>query len=147
MTRIQRSALVPYSSAEMYRLVADVPHYGEFLPWCGGGRFLEQQGDAVVAQVDIDFKGIRKSFTTDNVLVPGKEIHMRLREGPFHKLEGIWKFIDLGEDASKIELDLEFGFSNKLVGKVIGPVFSSIANSLVEAFHKQARVAYGDRKV
>ncbi|HBE91999.1 MAG TPA: ubiquinone-binding protein, partial [Gammaproteobacteria bacterium] len=58
-----------------------------------------------------------------------------------------WLFTDLGGDASKIELDLEFGFSNKIVGKVIGPVFSAIANSMVEAFHKQARVTYGERQV
>ena len=147
MTRIQRSALVPYSSKEMYQLVVDVPHYGDFLPWCGGGRFLEQNGKDVVAQVDIAYKGIHKSFTTDNVLESGKEIRMKLREGPFSTLQGTWLFTDLGDDASKIELDLEFGFSNKIVGKVIGPVFSAIANSMVEAFHKQARVTYGERQV
>ena len=145
MTRIQRSALVPYSTDEMYQLVVDVPHYGDFLPWCGGGRFLERDGENVSAQVDIAYKGIHKSFTTDNVLMPGSEIRMKLREGPFSTLQGTWQFTDLGEDASKIELDLEFGFSNKLVGKVIGPVFGSIANSMVEAFHKQARKVYGER--
>ena len=134
MTRIQRSALVPYSADEMYQLVYDVPHYGEFLPWCGGGRFLEQEGN-------------NKSFTTDNVLVPGREIHIKLREGPFSSLQGNWLFTDLGDDASKIELDLEFGFSNALVGKVIGPVFGSIANSMVEAIHKQARKVYGERQL
>jgi len=147
VTHIRRSALVPYSSEEMYRLVVDVPHYGDFLPWCGGGRFLEQDGDRVTAQVDIDFKGVRKSFTTDNVLVPDREIRMKLREGPFSTLEGTWTFTDLGENASKIELDLEFDFSNRLVGKVIGPVFSAIADSLVEAFHRQARAVYGERTV
>lgn len=147
MTRIQRSALVPYSTDEMYKIVVDVPHYGDFLPWCGGGRFLEQDGNDVVAQVDIAYKGIHKSFTTDNVLVPGKEIHMTLREGPFSTLQGVWIFTDLGDNASKIELDLEFGFSNKLVGKVIGPVFSTIANSMVEAFHKQARITYGEKRI
>lgn len=147
MTRIQRSALVPYSADEMYQLVYDVPHYGEFLPWCGGGRFLEQEGNNITAQVDIAYKGIHKSFTTDNVLVPGREIHIKLREGPFSSLQGNWLFTDLGDDASKIELDLEFGFSNTLVGKVIGPVFGSIANSMVEAFHKQARKVYGERQL
>jgi ribosome-associated toxin RatA of RatAB toxin-antitoxin module len=131
----------------MYKLVTDVPHYGDFLPWCGGARFLEQDGNAVVAQVDIDFKGIKKSFTTDNVLVPGQEVYMKLREGPFSTLEGTWKFTDLGDNASKIELDLDFGFSNKIVGKVIGPVFSTIANSMVEAFHQQARTTYGERQI
>lgn len=145
MTHIRRSALVPYSSDEMYQLVVDVPHYADFLPWCGGARFLEEDGNNVTAQVDIAFKGVNKSFTTDNVLEPGRAIHMKLREGPFSTLEGTWTFTDLGEKASKIELDLDFSFSNPIVGKVIGPVFGAIADSMVEAFHKQARVVYGER--
>ena len=147
MTRIQRSALVPYSTSEMYKLVTDVPHYGDFLPWCGGGRFLHKEGDKVVAQVDIAFKGLHKSFTTDNVLVPDKEIHMKLREGPFSNLQGTWLFTDLGKGASKIELDVEFRFSNKIAATLIGPVFSTLANNLVEAFHKQARKTYGERDI
>ena len=129
----------------MYRLVVDVPRYGDFLPWCGGARFLDQDGNHVTAQVDIAFKGVHKSFTTDNELDPGKSIRMKLREGPFSSLEGTWTFTDLGENASKIELDLDFDFSNRLVARVIGPVFSAIADSMVEAFHKQARVVYGER--
>ena len=33
---VNRSALVPYSAAQMYALVEDVERYPEFLPWCTG---------------------------------------------------------------------------------------------------------------
>ena len=42
-------------------------------------------------------------------------------------------------------LDIDFDFSNRLLGAVVGPVFSSIANTLVDAFHKRARDVYGAR--
>ena len=147
MPRIQRSALVPYSSDEMFKLVTDVPQYGAFLPWCGGARILQREGDEVTAQVDIAYKSVKQTFTTENVYDEGKQITMRLKDGPFSNLNGVWKFIALDENACKIIFDLEFGFSNRLAGAVIGPVFSFIANGMVDAFHKRAIEIYGPRKL
>ena len=147
MPRIQRSALVPYSSDEMFTLVTDVPQYGDFLPWCGGAHILQREGDEVTAQVDIAYKSVKQTFTTENVYDEGKQITMCLKDGPFSNLNGVWKFIALDENACKIIFDLEFGFSNRLAGAVIGPVFSFIANGMVDAFHKRAIEIYGPRKL
>jgi len=145
MPRIQKSALVPYSADEMFSLVTDVPQYGDFLPWCGGARILQRHGDEVTAQVDIAYKSVKQSFTTENVYDEGKQISMQLKEGPFNRLSGVWKFIELDEQACKIIFDLEFGFANRLASAVIGPVFSMIANGMVDAFHKRAIEIYGPR--
>ena len=147
MPRIQRSALVPYSTDEMFKLVTDVPQYGDFLPWCGGARILQREGDEVTAQVDIAYKSVKQTFTTENVYDEGKQITMCLKDGHFSNLNGVWKFIALDENACKIIFDLEFGFSNRLAGAVIGPVFSFIANGMVDAFHKRAIEIYGPRKL
>ena len=147
MTQIQRSALVPYTAEEMYQLVADVSKYGEFLPWCSGARVLQQEGTEVTAQVDISFKSVKQSFTTANQLEQGKQIHMSLKDGPFKTLKGVWQFIELDEQASKILFDIEFTFSNRLAGAVIGPVFSTIANGMVDAFRQRAVEIYGPRSV
>jgi ribosome-associated toxin RatA of RatAB toxin-antitoxin module len=49
----------------------------------------------------------------------------------------------LTEDACKIEFMLNYEFSNKLLDTVLGPVFSYIANSFVEAFIQRADQVYG----
>jgi ribosome-associated toxin RatA of RatAB toxin-antitoxin module len=147
MSRIQRTALVPYSAEEMFNVVTDVPHYGDFLPWCSGARILQREGDEVIAQVDIAFKAVKQSFTTTNIYDEGRQITMNLKDGPFSSLTGVWQFIVLDEQACKIEFDLEFGFSNRLAGAVIGPVFSVIANGMVDAFHKRAIEVYGVREL
>ncbi len=67
-----------------------------------------------------------------------------LLDGPFRKLVGGWNFIPLREDASKVELELDFEFSGRLIDKAFGAVFSQIANSLVDAFCKRADEVYGD---
>ena len=69
---------------------------------------------------------------------------MRLERGPFRRLEGFWRFDALGERGCKISLDLEFEFSNRLVGLAMGPLFTQIANSLVDAFSRRAVEIYGE---
>ena len=143
MYKINRSALVPYSAQQMYELVNDVDSYRDFLPWCGGSRTIEKTDDSSVASVDIAFKGVHKTFTTSNRLAPGESIHMAMVDGPFSALEGRWSFKELDENACKICLDLDFAFSNRVVGAVIGPVFKIIADSMLDSFVKRAEELYG----
>ena len=143
MTMISKSALIPYSADKMFALVDDINAYSEFLPWCRDSRELSRDDDEVQASIDIAYSGLHKSFTTRNRLQINKMIEMRLVEGPFRHLEGFWRFDALDENACKISLDLEFDFSSKLVSMAFGPVFSQIANSLVDAFTKRAVEKYG----
>ncbi|MFQ5995505.1 MAG: type II toxin-antitoxin system RatA family toxin [Acidiferrobacterales bacterium] len=145
MNAIKRSALVPYSAQEMYDLVADVKSYPQFLPWCGGARIISQNDDEMIASIDIDFHRIRKSFTTRNRLQQGKLMEVRLIEGPFKQLQGLWQFYALDSRHSKISLDLEFDFASRVLSLTLGPVFANIANSLVGSFTKRALELYGER--
>ena len=143
MPNIHKSALVPYSTAQMFVLVDDIDSYAQFLPWCRSSQVLSRSEDEVRATLEIAHGSLRKSFTTHNRTQRDKMIEMRLEEGPFRHLEGFWRFDVLGEQASKVSLDLDFEFSSKLVGLAMGPVFSQIANSLVDAFTKRAVQVYG----
>lgn len=145
MTQINKSALVPYSAAEMYALVADIGNYGRFLPWCGGAQIVASDGDTVTARVDIAYKGLNKSFTTRNRLEPDRLMEMRLVDGPFRQLLGYWRFQPLDEQACKVSLDLTFEFSNKLLALAVGPVFSQIAGGMVDSFRARAQEIYGRR--
>ncbi len=143
MTSISKTALIPYSAAKMYDLVADVDNYQNFLPWCSGSRVISQTADEVKGQVDIQHMGLNKSFTTLNRMHKNKMIEIRLVDGPFKQLNGFWRFDALEENGCKISLDLEFEFSNKVMSLAFGPIFSQIANSMVDAFCKRAAVVYG----
>ncbi len=145
MTVIHKSALVPYGAGEMYGLVADIESYGKFLPWCGGARIVARDTDSVTAAIDIAYQGVRKTFTTRNRLEPGRVMELQLVDGPFKSLQGYWRFEALDDSASKVSLDLKFEFSNRLLALAVGPVFSSIANGLVESFRRRAEEIYGKR--
>lgn len=143
MTIIAKSALVQHSASDMFALVDDVSSYAEFLPWCGGSEELSRDDDEVKASVVIAHSGLNKSFTTLNRLQKDKIIEMSLIDGPFKHLHGFWRFDVLSEEACKISLDLEYEFSNRLIGMVVGPVFGQIANTLVDSFCQRAEVMYG----
>lgn len=145
MTSISKSALVPYSPAEMFALVDDIERYPEFLPWCSGTRILARSDDEVRATIALSKSGVDKTFTTCNRNQKNKMIEMRLVEGPFKHLQGYWRFDPLGEDGCKVSFDLEFEFSSRVLGMVVGPVFNQVANSLVDSFHKRALNVYGKR--
>src|SRR3954453_20374624 len=56
--------LLPYTAQQMFDLVADVPRYPEFLPWCVGPHIKEQQPDILPADVMIGFKMVREKFSS-----------------------------------------------------------------------------------
>jgi len=142
---ISKSALVHYSAADMFALVDDVPAYKDFLPWCGGSEELSRVGDEVKASVVIAISGLNKAFTTLNRLQQNKMIEIALIDGPFKHLHGFWRFDALAEDACKISFSLEYEFSNRLLGMAVGPVFSQIANSMLDSFCQRAEDIYGNR--
>jgi len=127
----------------MFDLVAKVEDYPKFLPWCGGVDVRERGENHVVASVGINFHGVKQHFTTSNSNTPSSEIRMKLVDGPFKTLDGTWTFKALREDACKVELDLHYEFSSKLLEQVIGSVFGMIANSMVDSFCKRAETVYG----
>ena len=142
MPNINKSALINHSASKMFALVDDVSSYKEFLPWCGDSEELSRNEDEVKASVTISHSGLNKTFTTLNRLQKNKMIEIKLINGPFKHLHGFWRFDSLAEDACKISLDLEYEFSNMLLGLAIGPVFSQIANSMVDSFCLRADAIY-----
>lgn len=143
MIAIKRSSLVAYSAHQMFSLVADIEAYAAFLPWCERVHVLTRTEDAVVAVVDIAYHGINKTFTTRNLLFPDRRLEMHLVEGPFRHLQGYWRFDVLDAQSSKIALDLEFEFANKLMDLTLGPLFGRLADGMVQSFERRAAQVYG----
>lgn len=143
MAVVHKSVLVAYSAEQMFALVDRVEDYPKFLPWCGGVEVRQRDADSLIATIDIHFHGIKQSFTTKNINTPPTAINMGLIDGPFRHLDGAWSFKPLRPDACKIEFDLNYEFSSKLLEKLIGRVFNMIADSFVDSFCKRAEVIYG----
>lgn len=143
MAVVHKTVFLGYSAEQMFDLVATVEDYPKFLPWCGGVKVLENSGDKLVACLGINFHGVKQSFTTANINTRPTQMTMKLVDGPFKVMDGIWTFKALRADACKVEFDLHYEFSNIILEQLIGPVFGMIANSMVDSFCKRAETVYG----
>jgi ribosome-associated toxin RatA of RatAB toxin-antitoxin module len=143
MAVVQKTVLLAFSAEQMFALVEKVEDYPAFLPWCGGVEVKQRSPEKLVATITIAYHGIKQSFTTENQNTAPRHMQMKLVEGPFSQLDGQWRFKPLREDACKVEFELHYEFSSKVLEKLIGPVFTIIANSFVESFCKRAEEVYG----
>ena len=82
------------------------------------------------------------SFMTRNYLDAPNTIRMTLEDGPFKTFTGAWTFTALSETGCKVELDLEFEFTSKVMSFAASELFSRVANSLVKSLCDRADNIY-----
>lgn len=134
-----------YSTKEMFDLVNDVEAYPEFLPNCSDSKVVSRNDSNMTASLEISKAGIKKWFTTENTFVDEHTVVLNLVDGPFKKLQGRWYFQSLDSKACKVNLQLEFEFSSKLVELAFGKIFNDVAKNMVNAFTQRAKLVYGVR--
>lgn len=145
MRKVNRSAIVPYSAREMFVLVDDVDAYPQFLPWCKKADICNRTDDTLEATLELQKGAVSNKFTTRNTRKEFVSIDIELLGGPFRHLSGGWRFKDLGDDGSKVLLELEFEFESRFVDMMFGSFFEDICNSMVDAFTQRAEVVFGPR--
>lgn len=127
----------------MFDLVEDVEQYPRFLPWCSGTSVTHRDSQVTHATININYRGIKQSFSTKNLKQPPERMNLQLVEGPFRALDGEWRFTPLNNDACRIDFRLSYEFSSVLLEKLVGPVFGHIAGTMMDAFLKRADQVYG----
>jgi ribosome-associated toxin RatA of RatAB toxin-antitoxin module len=143
MPDVHKKVLIEFTPAQLFDLVDRCEDYPLFLPWCGGVELIARTEEVTAATLHINYHGIRSHFSTENNKRYPTEMSIRLKDGPFARLDGGWRFTPLGETACKVEFELHYTFSNRLLDKVLGPVFNHIASTFVEAFVNRAGQVYG----
>jgi coenzyme Q-binding protein COQ10 len=142
----------PYTPRQIFELVADVPSYPQFLPWCRAARILKRESENVfLAELVIAYKHFSERYTSRVELCPGDSptdthaIHVTMTEGPFHHLTNEWQFIEEGQGGTCIEFDLDFAFKSKLMDALLGKFFTVATGRMGEAFKKRADELYGEK--
>ena len=145
MNCIKKSAIVFHPAEKMFLLVDQVENYPHFLPWCGSVNVIKRTNSKTIASIEINFKGVRQTFTTENTKKLNQKMMIKLIDGPFKSLYGQWMFKNLDKDSCQIELKLEYQFSNIILEKLISPVFNMIANTFIDEFIKEANKSNNDK--
>ncbi|MDB5970689.1 MAG: type toxin-antitoxin system RatA family toxin [Hydrocarboniphaga sp.] len=143
MRTLERSALMPFAAADLFGLVADVGAYPEFLPGCVSAQIESDEPLAdgcrrVRARVGFRVSALSDSFATENLMQHGTRIEMRLVQGPFRKLEGVWDFQVLDERACKVSLALTVDFASRIMEATLAPWMDRAVNGIIDAFRQRA---------
>ncbi|GAA0915899.1 type II toxin-antitoxin system RatA family toxin [Luteibacter anthropi] len=143
MIEIRRSAIVPFTPAQMFDLVNDVEAYPKRFGWCDAATVIEREDDKVLlARLDLKFAGMKQNFTTRNTMERPERLTMKFVEGPLRSLDGVFSFQPLGDLGCKISLELDFDYAG-LGGSVLKLGFQQLANRMVDDFCEEARRQYG----
>lgn len=147
-THAEKRAM-PYSADQMYALIADVPAYSEFLPWCSAARIRKRtpqpDGSEVLdADLVISFKVFREKFGSRVTLYPDdRRIDVAYLDGPFRYLNNHWKFEPREDGGCDVDFFVDFEFKSIVLQKLIGVVFNEAMQRIVRAFEARAAALYG----
>ena len=143
MPEIRASETVPYTAPQMFRLIADVDRYKEFLPWCTDSHIISQDEDGVwVTEIQVGYGAFHTGFITRNTHVVNRKIEMNLVDGPFKFLRGSWHFNSIEGNGCCMRLYMNFEFAGHLLEKLFNNAFETAMSSLVKAFKERAEKLY-----
>jgi coenzyme Q-binding protein COQ10 len=138
---------VPFTSRQMFDLVADVEQYPVFLPLCEAltVRSREQKGAStvLVATMVVGYKAVREAFTTRVTLDPAvPAVLVEYLDGPFRRLDNRWRF-DPTPGGCEVDFFIDYEFRSVMFGMLVGALFDRAFRKFAEAFEQRAGVVYG----
>lgn len=141
MPRIREETVVNAPIHDVYRVVADVETYPDFLP---GVRRVRRDGDRI--QMTVQAGPLELTWTHQATFVEDKEISLKLVQGPFRKLDGLWTFQDLGgKTAVRYVTDWELSLTVPGATFFVSKALSSQMGDTMKAFKKRIE-AMGNRE-
>jgi coenzyme Q-binding protein COQ10 len=153
MKRFRDRRYVPFTAADMFKLVGDVEAYPKFVPLCEGMRVRRRtpagQGvEVLVAEMQVGFKAICERYTSRVTCnAPKMEILVEYIDGPFRQLENRWTFRDEavadGQIRSTIDFFIAYEFKSAALGLLMGAMFDKAFHKYADAFVARAGTVYG----
>ena len=151
VTRHAERKIIPFAPRQIFDLVADVPRYPEFLPWCTAARVRTQEGPNVeVDELAIGFGPLHERFVSRVTRNTDNADDLRIDtvgiEGPFKLLGSHWEFKP-HDTGTEIVFALEFEFRSRLLQHTMRVLFAEAVKRMVAAFEARARQLYSGREV
>ncbi|ATY66832.1 cyclase dehydrase family [Cordyceps militaris] len=162
------SRTLPYTQDELYKLVADVDSYSQFVPYCAQSRVTQWSApdDAgrqwpTRADLHIGWGGLNEQFTSRLRCVPGVSVEAVSGDptgassapnasAVFKSLVTRWSLRPLTAQPSpattEVNLSIKYQFTNPLYAAVSAAVSDKVAALMIEAFEKRAKEQLGHHR-
>jgi len=135
------SSIVDYRPAHVYKVVADVERYQEFVPWCTKSTIVEHISEKEkLADLTVGFMGIsEETFRSHVILNPFVSVTALASSdlysnSPLKRLKNVWSFEPTGDDRTRVQMELEFEFHNPFYTRLTSHVLKRISNLAMSSF-------------
>lgn len=149
-TVYETSKILAHPSDTLFRVVADVDSYKQFVPYCQDSRVLGPADDksvhAVLADLTVGFGRFSETYTSKVTVVGGEKgkggsvVAEAVQPNPvFSFLSTKWTFHPMKEGKETlVEFSLVYAFRNPVYGAVAGNVFEQMSGQMIDAFETRA---------
>ncbi|GBD41855.1 Persistence and stress-resistance toxin PasT [bacterium HR39] len=134
---------LPWTCEQLFRLVAEVDRYPEFLPWCRAARVVRRDGNVFWADLVVAFKMFRERFRSKVTLTPPHRIDVEYIDGPFRYLNNHWVFEEAPDGGCIVDFFVDFEFKSKFLQSLMEMLFNEAVRRMVAAFERRAVELYG----
>ena len=136
--KIKKEAIILEDIEKVFNIVNRVDLYKNFVPYCVDSIIITEENNQMKARLDFNIKGLKTTFTTQNIIENNKIIQMKLVDGPFKYLDGEWKFTEI-DDKTLIELKINYEVQSKIIDYTISKSLEKIMDYLVKAFVSESK--------
>ena len=143
MVKLNFERFTPFNPEQMLSLVADIKSYPDFVPHCSDMQIKDgERNNICYATMFVSFGPVSQSYTS-KVIIDREQMSISASaiDGPFSHLDSKWQFLP-GGAGTKVIFNIDFGFSNRLLGKIAEPIFTKMQNEIVNAFINEAKRRY-----
>lgn len=134
---------LPYTSEQLFDLVADVERYPEFLPGWVAARVRKREGSVYYADQVVGFAMFRHRFRSKTILCRPDRIDVTSTDGPIRDLHLVWLFEPLADQGCEVSLSVELDLHSRLIQNRTARIIRRAVASIMSAFEARAHRLYG----
>ncbi len=129
---------------DLFRLVAELEKYPEFVPNCQLTKVLSRTSDGpdrtvIVSRMTVGISAVRVSYVNRTVADLGKrQITVDAVDGPLRCLNVAWTFDPDGDAWTDVGFAVRYEFSNPVLGALASGLFDSMFRRILDAFERRA---------
>ena len=143
MPRHSETRHLPYTTDQLFDLVADVARYDEFLPWVVAVRVRSSSETETVADLVVGFNAFKERFTSRVEKERPGRICVDYIEGPLKFLHNEWRFEPSPDGGTDVHFAVDFAFKSRLFETLAGAMFDRALRRMIGAFEQRAAALYG----
>ncbi|KAF9075869.1 dehydrase and lipid transport-domain-containing protein [Rhodocollybia butyracea] len=150
------SKIIPYNKQQLFKVVANVSSYQQFVPFCTESRILNVSTPSaqdmtmipytMEAKLTVGFLSFNESYISNVKCVPFSSVEAVASSSTplFKSLSTVWRFEDDEKNSNNtlVTLDLSYAFANPVHAAVSSTFFGQVSKQMVQAFEDRCKKVY-----